>query len=267
MLRCFTAKWPEWNDPQPSVSRASGQHSCSHHPSITIKHEYAEPVHIKAEPEDGTLTSTGGSDDINLRKNSQGTLNLTKQHPDVQNVLGLAIDYFLGFYLLKCASYLDLRVKTTIYQDALMWSAQDLKLPLLQTRLQEDADYRSGLSMVLFGHISIWRGKVKTAAHQVVYGHYQVQHDCAGLVTRLLDKQSFIYPTKLIKLTPGHMKSHTVNRTKGGPTNTKVSRLWPVVSSRVLTPSQNTWKQCLSAMLLAILKPLNQWLHFPASAT
>ncbi|KAJ7784064.1 hypothetical protein B0H14DRAFT_3163928 [Mycena olivaceomarginata] len=164
---------PEWNDPQPSVSRASGQRSRSRHPSITIKHKYAEPVHIKAEPEDSTLTSTGGSDDISLRKNSRGTLNLTKQHPDVQNVLGLAIDYFL---------------------DALTRSARDLKLPLLQTRLWEDADYRSGLSTVLFGHISIWHGKVQTAAHQVVYGHYQVQHDCAGLVTRLLDKQSFIYP-------------------------------------------------------------------------
>ncbi|KAJ7803880.1 hypothetical protein B0H14DRAFT_3154279 [Mycena olivaceomarginata] len=171
---------PEWNDPRPSVSRASGQRSRSRHPSITIKHEYAEPVHIKAEPEDSTLTSTGGSDDINLRKNRRGTLNLTKQHPDVQNVLGLAIDYFLGFYLLKCA-YPDLRVKTTFYQDALTWSARDLKLPLLQTRLREDADYRSGLSTVLFGRISIWRSKVKTAAHQVVYGHYQVQHDCAGL--------------------------------------------------------------------------------------
>ncbi|KAJ7789008.1 hypothetical protein B0H14DRAFT_3162291 [Mycena olivaceomarginata] len=186
---------PEWNDPQPSVSRASGQRSRSRHPSITIKREYAEPVHIKAELEDGTLTSTGGSDDINLRKNSRGTLNLTKQHPDVQNVLGLAIDYFLGFYLLKCA-YPDLRVRTTFYQDALTRSARDLKLPLLQTRLREDADYRSGLSTVLFGRISIWRGKVKTAAHQVVYGHYQVQHDCAGLVTRLLDKQRFIYPHK-----------------------------------------------------------------------
>jgi hypothetical protein len=46
-----------------------------------------------------------------------------------------------------------------------------------------------------------WNGKEifdaymsPVAAHQVVYGHYQVQHDCAGLVTRLLDKQSFIYP-------------------------------------------------------------------------
>jgi hypothetical protein len=139
---------PEWNDPQPSVSRASGQRSRSRHPSITIKHEYAEPVHIKAEPEDSTLTSTGGSDDINLRKNSRGTLNLTKQHPDVQNVPGLAIDYFLGFYLLKSA-YPDLRVKTTFYQDALTRSARDLKLPLLQTRLREDADYRSGLSTVV----------------------------------------------------------------------------------------------------------------------
>ncbi|KAJ7798503.1 hypothetical protein B0H14DRAFT_2906566, partial [Mycena olivaceomarginata] len=201
---------PEWNDPQTSVSRASGQRSRSRQPSITIKHEYAEPVHIKAEPEDSTLTSTGGSDDINLRKNSRGTLNLTKQHPDVQNVLGLAIDYFLGFYLLKCV-YPDLRVKTTFYQDALTRSARDLKLPLLQTRLWEDADYRSGLSTVLFGHISIWRGKVKTAAHQVVYGHYQVQHDCAGLVTRLLDKQSFIYPHNADKIDP---RTHEVTHGK-----------------------------------------------------
>ncbi|KAJ7833318.1 hypothetical protein B0H14DRAFT_2591513 [Mycena olivaceomarginata] len=118
-----------------------------------------------------------------------------QEHPDVQNVLGLAIDYFLGFYFLKCA-YPDLRVKTTFYQDTLTRSKWDLKLPLLQTRLQEDMDYRSGLSTVLFSRISIWHGKVKAAAHQVVYGHYQVQHNCAGLVTRLLDKQSFIYPHK-----------------------------------------------------------------------
>ncbi|KAJ7818905.1 hypothetical protein B0H14DRAFT_2837945 [Mycena olivaceomarginata] len=192
--------------PQKPVGKREAQRA----QETTIKHEYADPVHVKAEPEDGTFTSTGGSGDISLRKNSRGTLNLTKQHPDVQNVLGLAIDYFLGFYLLKCA-YPDLHVKTTFYQDALTRSARDLKLPLLQTRLREDADYRSGLSTVLFGRISIWRGKVKAAAHQVVYGHYQVQHDCAGLVTRLLDKQSFIYPHKADKIDP---RTHEVTHGK-----------------------------------------------------
>ncbi|KAJ7157832.1 hypothetical protein C8R46DRAFT_418658 [Mycena filopes] len=177
---------PEWNEPQPSVSRASSQRSRSRHPATAIKQEHVDSaLDIKMEPQDGNLTNAD-SHDISLRRNNRGAVNLTQQHPDVQSLLGLALDYFLGFYLLKCA-YPDIRLKTTFYQDALTLSARDLNLPLIEARLRQDAEYRSGLATVLSGRVSLWRGKVKGAALQVVHGHYHVQHDCAGLVSRLLD--------------------------------------------------------------------------------
>ncbi|KAJ7719153.1 hypothetical protein B0H16DRAFT_1475159 [Mycena metata] len=87
-------------------------------------------------------------------------------------------------------------MRTTSSQDALIRAARDLKLLAIQNRLPQDLDYRSGLSTVLLGRVSIWRGKVKAAALQIAFGHYSVQHDCAALVARLLDKQALIYPFK-----------------------------------------------------------------------
>ncbi|KAJ7865719.1 hypothetical protein B0H14DRAFT_3442746 [Mycena olivaceomarginata] len=214
---------PEWNDPQPSVSHASGQRSRSRHHSTTIKHEYADPVHVKAEPEDGIFTSTGGSGDFSLRKNSRGTLNLTKQHPDVQNVLGLAIDYFLGF------------------------------------TFGNSVARGRGLSTVLFGRIRIWHGKVKAATHQVVYGHYQAQHDCAGLVTRLLDKQSFIYPHKADKIDP---RTHEVTHGKPDKRRPYEHKGVPAVASCFFKGPNS-----IAERVEAMFKPLNQWLRFPVPVT
>lgn len=137
---------PEWNNPEPSVCQPSTSRSRSRLPSVQIKQEPGKNSSIKAEPEDGYLPAA--SINMNLQKNARGTINLTAQHPDIQSLLALGIDYFLGFYLLKCA-YPDLNQRTTFYTDTLVRSARDLKLSALQARVQGDANFRTTLSTVV----------------------------------------------------------------------------------------------------------------------
>ncbi|KAF7354384.1 hypothetical protein MVEN_01127200 [Mycena venus] len=93
-------------------------------------------------------------------------------------------------------------MKTRFAFDSLSRSARDQNFTSIHWRLLNDEAYREGLSTVLSGRISTFRGNVKTMAECVIYGKYGVQQNCAVLVGRLLAGQSYIYPHKPDKINP-----------------------------------------------------------------
>ncbi|KAJ7148947.1 hypothetical protein C8R43DRAFT_952190 [Mycena crocata] len=122
-------------------------------------------------------------DSINIRFNTRNGVGIKDQCRNVERVFSLGIDYNLGFYLITCA-YPGLSQRSTFSGDALTRAATDLGLQNIKTRL------------LLTGRVSTFCGKAKTTAAAVLYGAYQVQHDCAGRVARLTSHQAFIYPHK-----------------------------------------------------------------------
>ncbi|KAJ7783990.1 hypothetical protein DFH07DRAFT_948993 [Mycena maculata] len=157
-------------------------------------------LEVKPEPADVGLpppTAHTGSIDIRFDGKRVG---LKNQHPDVKKTGQLAIDYYLGFHLLK-NSYPDVLEATKFAKDALLRSARHLGFKAIEARLIADDEYREALT-TLVGRVSTFRGQVKPAATSSIYGNYKVQHGCADLVARLLAGVSYIYPHRPDKFDP-----------------------------------------------------------------
>ncbi|KAJ7802953.1 hypothetical protein B0H14DRAFT_1650216 [Mycena olivaceomarginata] len=182
---------PSWNDTRgSSVSRATSVHPL-------VKKE-ARVVVLPLE----------NSDNIQIRWSAGGAVNLKEQHPDVQKVLRLAIDYYMGNHMMD-NFYPGVHVRANFVLDSLVCAAEDLHLPNIASAVVVEVNggralskYGEALAVVPQGRISSFRGIAKSTAKAGLYGNYKVQNDCVARVEHLMKGQAFIYKQKPDTLDP-----------------------------------------------------------------
>ncbi|KAJ7799580.1 hypothetical protein B0H14DRAFT_3787630 [Mycena olivaceomarginata] len=164
----------------------------------------ATSVHplVKKEARVVVLPLDDDSDNIQIRWSAGGAINLKEQHPDVQKVLRLVIDYYMGNHMMD-NFYPDVHVRANFILESLVCAAEDLHLPNIASAVVVEVNggralskYGEALAVVPQGRISSFRGIAKSTAKAGLYGNYKVQNDCVARVEHLMKGQAFIYKQK-----------------------------------------------------------------------
>ncbi|KAJ6456890.1 hypothetical protein C8R45DRAFT_1082000 [Mycena sanguinolenta] len=145
------------------------------------------------------LDDTG---DIAVRWSPAGTINLKEQHSDVQKMLRLGIDYYLGTHMIE-NFYPDVSQRANFTLDSFVNAAEDLHLPEIASAVVVEVKggrvlsaYGEALGAVPHGRISAFRSTAKSTSKAGIYGHYKVQNDCVARVEHLMKGEAFIYKQK-----------------------------------------------------------------------
>ncbi|KAK7031891.1 hypothetical protein R3P38DRAFT_2521988 [Favolaschia claudopus] len=152
-------------------------------PAQRVKQEEAAPSLVPPSPS------------IELIPNGHGRYNLKDQPRDVVRIFHSALLYFFGDIAREHALP-GIDKRTEFATNALLCAADDLSLPRIAERVNNDMDYRMALITLLTARLSTFRGNVKDAAVASLYGMYKVQNGCGDRVAGLLKGQTFIYQVK-----------------------------------------------------------------------
>ncbi|EPQ50050.1 hypothetical protein GLOTRDRAFT_134307 [Gloeophyllum trabeum ATCC 11539] len=132
--------------------------------------------------------------------NPRGTLNLTAQTREIQEVVRIAID-IITVGILMDEAYPDMGDKIKLGVDACADAARELGddyLPILQ-KLKDKREkvFRHSLGALPVGRISLTRGEIRTVAVAQVVGHYGLTQGCGEYAAGLLQGQRYIFPGDL----------------------------------------------------------------------
>jgi hypothetical protein len=83
---------------------------------------------VKKEARVVVLPLDDDSDNIQIRWSAGGAVNLKEQHPDVQKVLRLAIDYYMGNHMME-NFYPDVHERANFAVESFVSAAEDLHFP------------------------------------------------------------------------------------------------------------------------------------------